>query len=132
MSFKYEFPYTDPNFYNDDWLLLKMKEVLEHMESWDEWRETHEAQYQELKQLYDDIISGNFPDSVKEAFADWMRENALDLVGELVKMVFFEIDLNGYFVANIPDPWYDILFNTTDYDIPHISGVDYGHLVLSY
>ena len=27
MAYNYEYPYTDPNRYNDDWLLNKMKEL---------------------------------------------------------------------------------------------------------
>ena len=91
----------------------------------------HQAEYEELKALYDDIIAGNFPDSIKQAFADWMNANALDLVGELTKLVIFNITDDGYFVAYIPESWDDIIFGTTGLDTT-IPDYDYGHLVLSY
>ena len=128
MAYNYEFPYTDPNLYNDDWLLRKMKELLARVEDLDEWREQHEAQYQELKALYDDIISGNFPDSVKNAFYEWMQANALDLVASLIKHVYFGLTDDGYFCAFIPENWSDIHFDSvTDFSDPL-----YGHLLLMY
>ena len=128
MAFNYEFPYTDPNLYNDDWLLRKMKDLLTKMEDLDEWREQHEAQYQELKALYDDIISGNFPDSVKNAFYEWMQANAIDLVASLIKHIYFGLTDDGYFCAFIPENWSDIHFDSvTDFSDPL-----YGHLLLMY
>ena len=91
-------------------------------------------EYEQLKALYDALMSGNFPDSIKEAFQKWMNENAIELVGEMVKCVFFEISPAGYFIAWIPDGWDDIIFNTTYYDIVLSDHPEYGygHLVLSY
>lgn len=128
MAFNYEFPYTDPNLYNDDWLLRKMKDLLAKMQDLDDWREQHEAQYEELKKLYDDIISGNFPDSVIKAFYDWMSANAIDLVASLIKHVYFGLTDDGYFCAFIPENWSDIHFDSvTDFSDPL-----YGHLLLMY
>lgn len=131
MAFNYEFPYTDPNLYNDDWLLSKMKELLAKMDELEAWKAEYEQAYEDFKKLVEDIEAGNFPESIREAFSKWMRENALDLVGELVKMVFFGITDDGYFVAYIPEGWDDIIFNTTGYDIA-VAGYDYGHLTLSF
>ena len=134
MAFNYEFPYTDPNFYNDDWLLSKMKELLIWMENTDKWKTDYEQAYNDFKQMVEDIENGTFPESIADAFNRWMRKNAISIVGEMVKMVFFEISDEGYFIANIPDGWDDIIFNTTYYDIilyEHPE-YDYGHLVLSY
>lgn len=131
MAFNYEFPYTDPNLYNDDWLLKKMKELAANMQDiLDESSKFWDA-YREFEQLIADIESGNFPLSIREAFANYMRRNAVDLVGELVKLVYFGINDEGYWVAYIPEGWDDILFNTTGLDIV-IPGYEYGHLVLSF
>ena len=46
--------------------------------------------------------------------------------------IFFEINNDGYFVANIPETWDEIQFNTTGYDYPEINSVGYGHLIMSY
>lgn len=131
MAFNYEFPYTDPNLYNDDWLLAKMKELIVNLEDLEEYKEKFQAAYEELQKMIEDIENGTFPPSIRKAFEDWMKANALDIVGELVKMVFFGINDNGYFVAYIPEGWDDIIFNTTGLDI-NIEGYDYGHLVLSF
>ena len=131
MAFNYEFPYTDPNLYNDDWLLKRMKELLVQLTDLENWKEQWQDEYDAFKQLVDQIEAGNFPESIQQAFKSWMEKNALSLVGELVKMVYFGITDEGYFVAYIPEGWDDIIFNTTGYDL-NIAGVDFGHLVLSF
>lgn len=131
MAFNYEFPYTDPNLYNDDWLLKRMKELLVQLDELEEWKKLWEEEYEEFKELVEEIEAGNFPESIRDAFSNWMSENAITLVGELVKMVFFGITDTGHFVAYIPDGWDDIIFNTTGMDIA-IAGQDFGHLTLSF
>lgn len=125
------FPYTDFHELNLDTFLLKFKEFIVRLDYLEEWKTTHEAEYQQLKDLYDDIVSGNFPQSMKDALERWVRENGVDIIGELVKMVFFGITMDGYFVAYIPDSWDEITFGTTGLD-DFPSGVEYGHLTLSY
>lgn len=126
------YPYHNFSDYNLDWCIKTVKELMNHVTDMEEWRSQYEAEYQELKQFYDDIVSGNFPDSMIEALKDWLSRNALDLIGELVKMVFFGLTDSGYFVAYIPESWQDIAFNTSEYDIFIPSFGEYGHLVLSY
>ena len=73
-------------------------------------------------------MSGEFPDSIQAAFAKWMRENALDIVGEMIKTVHFGLTNDGYFCAYIPSSWEEIQFDTvSDYNDPL-----YGHLMLLY
>lgn len=123
-----DFPHT--HFYDDDLreLLAKIKWLIENVNSLNGWREEHEAEYAELKALYDDVMSGNFPPSIVEAFNKWMSENAIELVGKLVKHVYFGLTNDGYFCAYIPDAWSDIQFDTvTNFDDPL-----YGHLMLMY
>ena len=126
------YPYHNFSDYNLDWCIKTVKELMEHVTDMEEWRSQHETEYQELKQFYDDIISGNFPDSMIEALRYWLSRNAIDLIGELVKMVFFGLTDSGYFIAYIPESWQDIAFNTSEYDIFIPSFGEYGHLVLSY
>ena len=127
----FEFPHTRT--YDSDlgWLIKTVKKLTELVTDLDDWRFEHEKEYDQLKALYDAVMAGKFPDSITAAFERWMKENALSLVGELVKMVFFSINDEGYFVAYIPDSWMDIIFNTTGLDI-FPADVDFGHLTLSF
>ena len=131
LGFFNKYPYTDFHELNLDWVLKTVKDLFAAVQQIDSWMDRPQAEYEELQALYDDIIAGNFPDSIKQAFANWMNANALDLVGEMVKLIIFNITDDGYFVAYIPESWDDILFGTTGYDTI-IPGYDYGHLVLSY
>ena len=128
--FNNEYPYTDFHELNLTWVIKHIKELMNRVHTLETWRLEHEDEYQQLKDLYDQIISGNFPPSVVQAFEEWMQKNALELVGELVKMVFFGITDDGYFVAYIPESWEDIIFGTTGLD-DFPAGVEYGHLTLS-
>lgn len=127
-----KYNYTDFHELNIDWLIKAVKELLLEVDNLISWKETHEDEYEQLKELYDQIISGNFPESVKQAFYDWMTENAADIVGNMVNMVIFNITDDGYFVAYIPESWDEIQFGTTGLDIITDLQPEYGHLVLSY
>ena len=129
--FSHKYPYSDFHELNADWLISAYKELIAEVDSLDSWKIEHEAEYEELKALYDDIISGNFPAAMYNTLYNWVAENSFSIIGSLVKNVFFEITDNGYFVAYIPESWDDIQFATTGLDII-IPGYDYGHLTLSY
>lgn len=127
----FEFPHTRT--YDSDlgWLIKTVKELCELVDGLEDWKAQHEEEYAQLKALYDAVMAGKFPKSITDAFEKWMKENALSLVGELVKMVFFGLTQDGHFVAYIPDSWADIIFNTTGLDI-FPADIDYGHLTLSF
>lgn len=126
----FEFPHTRT--YDSDlgWLIKTVKSLLECCESMQEWKTQHEEEYDQLKQLYDDIMNGTFPPALVEAFNKWAKANMPELLTEMVKSVWFGITDDGYFVAYIPDSWDEVIFNTTGLDIV-IADYDYGHLVLS-
>ena len=128
----FEFPHTRT--YDSDlgWLIKTVKELLKCCDEMNEWKTQHEAEYNQLKALYDALMSGNFPPSIVEAFNKWMRANGLDIIGELVNMVIFNITDDGYFVAYIPESWDEIQFATTGLDINIDLVPEYGHLVLLY
>lgn len=127
-----KYNYTDFHELNLDWLIKAVKQLLIEMDNMDEWKAQHIEEYAQLKKLYDDIISGNFPEDMIKALYDWMEKNALDLVGNLINLVIFNITDDGYFVAYIPESWDEIQFGTTGLDIFTDIQPEYGHLVLSY
>lgn len=126
-----KYNYTDFHELNLSWLLKAVKQLLIEMDNMEEWKAQHIEEYEQLKKLYDDIISGNFPDEMKNSLYEWVEQNAMDIIGNLVKIVFFGITDDGYFVAYIPESWEDIIFGTSGLD-DFPSGVEYGHLTLSF
>lgn len=124
-------PYANFHNMNLDWILEHIKEFKAVVDDMEEWKQQHQEEYQQLKDLYDDIVAGDLPAAMEQSLRQWVIDNAEDIIGELIKMVFFGLTDSGYFVAYIPDSWNDIIFNTTGLDIT-VPGVDYGHLTLSY
>ena len=129
MSF-FEFPHTRTYDTDLGWLIKDYKTLDEFKEAVKHWIEDTQPTIDELNQLLDMIGSGNLPEGMQEGIRRWLEVNALDLIGELVKMVFFGITDDGYFVAYIPESWADIVFGTTGLDTI-IPGYEYGRLVLS-
>lgn len=127
----FDFPHTRT--YDSDlgWLIKHVNEYDEVIAALNNWIAENEPKFEDFQKLYDMLMSGDLPPGVQEGINEWMRNHAVDVVGELVKMVFFGLTDDGYFVAFIPESWDDIIFNTTDYDI-FIPDTDYGRLVLSY
>lgn len=127
----FEFPHTRT--YDSDlgWIIKTIKEVCTLVESLEDWKTEHEAEYNQLKALYDAIMTGNFPPELITAFNKWAQQNMPQLIKSAIQLVWFALTDDGYFVAYIPDSWAEIIFNTTGLDIT-IPGVDYGHLVLSF
>ena len=133
MSF-FEFPHTRT--YDSDlgWLIKCCKTVGETLEALEQWKAEVDPKIEDFYNLYNQMINGNLPAGVQEGIRQWLSINAIPLIGELVKHVFFGLTDDGYFVAYIPDSWDDITFNTSDYDIRLVEHpeVGYGHLILSY
>lgn len=130
MSF-FEFPHTRT--YDSDlgWLIKDYKTLDELIAAIKQWIVDTQPTIDAINNLLQQIENGNLPEGMKSGIRHWMAANALDLVGELVKMVFFGLTDSGYFVAYIPESWDDIQFNTSNLDIV-VAGVPYGHLILSY
>ena len=132
--FSHMFPYTNVHELNLDWIIDNFKEFITEVDSLEAWKTQHEQEYEQLLGLYnevkdelDNLNSGNFPESFYNALKEWFELNAIDLVGEMVKFVFFGLTQDGYFVAYIPDTWDSIEFNTIV-----APGENYGRLVIEY
>ena len=132
MSIFSKYPYLNFSDYNLDWCIETVKECLIKVGEMDDWRETHEAEYEALKKLVDDIYTGKLTPALETAIRTWLKDNAASIIETWVKMVFFGLTNAGYFVAYIPDSWDDITFKTTGLDIDLALEPDYGHLVLQY
>lgn len=130
MSF-FEFPHTRTYDTDLGWLIKDYKHITALIESLNNWKMEHEEEYEELKTFFDDLMSGNYPEEFEKSLIEWIDENALDIIGQLVKMVFFGLSDDGYFVAYIPSSWNDITFGTSGLD-DFPPGVDFGHLTLTY
>lgn len=129
MSF-FEFPHTRT--YDSDlgWIIREIKRLIDESDAIASWKIEVNDQLAKLEECCNDLMTGDFPEAFTNALISWMQNNALDIVGELIKMVFFGLE-NGYFVAYIPESWEDIIFNTSGLDII-VPDADFGHLVLSY
>lgn len=126
-----KYSYTDFHELNLSWLLKVVKQLLIEMDNMEEWKDQHIDEYDQLKKLYDDIVSGNFPDAMEDALEEWTVEHSISIIGELIKSIFVNLNDEGYIVFFIPDSWEDIIFGTTGLDT-FPAGIDYGHLTLNY
>lgn len=128
----FEFPHTRT--YDSDlgWLIKCCKTVQDTIKTLEEWKAEVEPELEDFYKLYQQMINGDLPAGVQEGIRIWLQNNALDLIGDLIHSVFFEITDAGYFIAYIPEAWSDITFNTTEYDYTTPLQPEYGHLVLSY
>ena len=105
-----EYPYQNLQDINLDYIIKKLKECIEKTESIENYKEEHEPEYLALKQLVDDLYTGNFPPEFIGSLYEWLEDNALDIIGRLSTMVFFGLTEEGYFIAYIPESWNDITF----------------------
>ena len=125
------YPYINVNDLNLDWIIRHFKEFIAALDELDEWRQAHEQEYRELKKLYDDILAGNFPDSMVEKLREWTIKNTTEIIGAAIKTVLFELTPDGHLLVIIPDSWDDIIFGTTGLDT-FPAGYTFGHLTLTY
>ena len=128
----FEFPHTRT--YDSDlgWLIRQCKTNLDAIRVLEDWQRNTNDAINDIRQLYNDIVSGAFPPEIADAIKDFIVRNFYDIVGDMMKMVFFGLTDDGYFVAFIPESWDDIRFFTTGYDYTTDLMPEYGHLVLGY
>ena len=127
-----QYPYQNFSDYNLDWIIRRVKEYIGKVEAIEDWKDETQAVIDAINQLVIDINNGNFPEEMKKAITDFIKNNFYDIVGEMIKMVFFGLTDSGYFIAYIPDSWKDIKFSTTEYDDSTPLQPEFGHLILSY
>lgn len=74
------------------------------------------------------IKNGEYVSVYIDALSKWIDQNLQELVGKIVKYVFFGLSNDGHFVAHIPESWNFIQFDT----IMDTSSDYYGHLVMQW
>lgn len=126
-----QYPYQNLQDLNLNWFLKKFKEILTAVETLTAWKDEHEQEYEDLKSAVDDLESGNWTPEFVNTLIRWYQDHIIDIIGEMVKQVFFGITDDGYFVAYIPESWNDIIFGTSGLD-DFPAGIEFGHLTLSY
>lgn len=81
-----------------------------------------------LKGQFEEFKEHGFEDYYLEQIEKWINDNLETLFKLLVHQVFFGLNLEGRFVAYIPESWDDIVFDTG-----YVYGVDtYGRLILRW
>lgn len=74
------------------------------------------------------VKNGEYVNLYIDALASWIDNNLQELVGRVVKYIFFGLTDDGYFIAYIPDSWDFINFDT----IIQPENPLYGHLLLQW
>lgn len=82
----------------------------------------------ELIAEFEKFKDSGFYDYYAEQIEKWINDNMPDIIRKAIKMVFFGLNLEGYFVAYVPDAWSDITFDTP----ANYTDENYGRLILSY
>lgn len=122
------FPYTNMQNLNLDWAIQVLKAAEEVVA---EKIPGIESAITALQQA-DKDINKRIDDVIKEIETlvddDTIMKLVVDAISEAIKMVFFGLSDDGYFVAYIPNSWDCITFGT----ILDCESPDYGKLTLSY
>src|SRR5699024_10658358 len=81
--------------------------------------------YRKLKEVeetlkkYADILDGkidDFDDIILSKTENWLDENMENILHDAVKIVWFGLTDDGYFMAVIPENWSEITFDTSSND----------------
>lgn len=93
----------------------------------DKENETAQAVNQ-LTEIFKKFQESGFEEYYYQQIYDWVQQNMPTIISDAIKMVFFGLTDNGYFVAYIPNSWSQIMFDTE----ANYEADNYGHLILSF
>lgn len=65
-----------------------------------------------IQQLFKEFVESGFDDYYQQQVEDWINQNLSYIFGQVIRQVYFGINLEGYFVAYVPQSWDDITFDT--------------------
>lgn len=82
----------------------------------------------ELEKEFQQFKETGFNDYYEEQVKNWVSQNLDYVFTQVAKQVYFGLNLEGYFVAYIPQSWNEIVFDTG-----HVYAEDtYGRLILRW
>ena len=128
----FEFPHTRSYEGDLGYIIKHMSQLVDEYNKLVDDQAALDAKMAEIEATYQAILAGDFPEALKEAFYNWMIENASNIVARMIKNVFFGLTDSGYFCAWVPESWSDITFKTSGYDYATPLAPDFGHLILQY
>ena len=108
-----------PSYYDD--LARKQKLIKElSLKIWeyDQILASKLKEVEDTLQEYADILDGkieDFDEIILDKTEKWLSENMAEIMSDAVKMAWFGLSDDGYFIAVIPDSWADdVRFSTSD------------------
>lgn len=106
-----------PSYYEDLARKQKLiKELAHRIWEYDQILYAKLKEVEETLQKYADILDGkieNFDRIILEKTEQWLDKNMEDILTKAVKLVWFGLTDDGYFMAVIPENWKDVQFDTT-------------------
>ena len=109
-------------------VIEKLNEVIETYGDTGEVINYLYTEFSKLQEEFDKFVESGFEDYYEAQLDRWIHDNMERIIDKSIKMVFFGLTQNGYFVAYIPESWNEIIFDTG-----MVYNLDtYGRLILRY
>ena len=115
---KTDYTTNAPSYYDD--LARKqglIKELANRIWEYDQILADKLKEVEDTLQHYTDILDGkveDFDEIIVTKTEKWLSENMEDILTEAVKIVWFGLTDDGYFMAVIPENWSDVQFDTSN------------------
>lgn len=81
-----------------------------------------------IQKEIESVRNGDYVSLYLDSIIAWIDKNIQQLVGRIVKYVFFGLSNDGHFIAMIPESWQFITFDTVQNSTSPIN----GHLILRW
>ena len=113
-----DFTTNAPSYYEDLARKQKLIKELAH-KIWEYDQILHDKlkEVEDTLKKYADILDGkieDFDQIILDKTEKWLDENMEDILTQAVKLVWFGLTDDGYFMAVIPENWSDVQFDTTN------------------
>lgn len=107
-------------------LCMELKKVISYIEYVAKEADVSHEALQELQEEFEKFQESGFEDYYEEQIEQWVKDNLGSLFETYSRGVYFGLNLDGRFVAYVPDSWNDIVFDTgADFTLD-----TYGRLIL--